>query len=80
MYVCMYVRVLQHAMKAVMKEEEQYSAFTDLCCDIYNILRENSALLVGTLTLTFLRTPTTLTYFFLPVYTYCITWKKPQNK
>ena len=33
-------------MKAVMKEEEQYNAFTDLCCDIYNILREHSALLV----------------------------------
>ena len=33
-------------MKAVMKEEDQYSAFTDLCCDIYNILREHSALLV----------------------------------
>jgi hypothetical protein len=41
-------------MKAVMKEEEQYSAFTDLCCDIYNILRENSALLVGFQTLTYL--------------------------
>eukprot|EP01036_Dinobryon_divergens_P029704 gene29704-38835_t len=39
--------VFTHAMKAVMKEEEQYSAFTDLCCDIYNILRENSALLVS---------------------------------
>lgn len=34
-------------MKAVMKEEDQYVAFADLCCDIYNILREHSALLVS---------------------------------
>lgn len=38
---------VQHAMKAVMKEEDQYVAFADLCCDIYNILREHSALLVS---------------------------------
>ena len=34
-------------MKAVMSSPEQYSAFVDLCCDIYNILRENSTLLVS---------------------------------
>ena len=30
-----------------MKEEDQYVAFADLCCDIYNILREHRALLVS---------------------------------
>lgn len=34
-------------MKAVMKDEDQYAAFVDLCCDIYNILREHSVLLVS---------------------------------
>jgi hypothetical protein len=34
-------------MKAVMKEDDQYAAFVDLCCDIYNILREHSVLLVS---------------------------------
>jgi phosphatidylinositol-4-phosphate 3-kinase len=26
---------------------EQYDAFVDLCCDIYNVLREHAALLVS---------------------------------
>ena len=38
--------VFTHAMRAVMSDE-QYEAFTDLCCDIYNILRDNSMLLVS---------------------------------
>jgi phosphatidylinositol kinase/protein kinase (PI-3 family) len=38
--------VFTPAMKAVMRPE-QYEAFVDLCCDIYNILRENSNLLVS---------------------------------
>ena len=38
--------VFTHAMRAVMTTE-QYEAFTDLCCDIYNILRDNSQLLVS---------------------------------
>lgn len=39
--------VFTHAMKAVMREEEQYEAFVDLCCDVYNILREQAILLVS---------------------------------
>lgn len=39
--------VFTHAMKAVMSGEEAYEAFIDLCCDIYNILREHSVLLVS---------------------------------
>jgi phosphatidylinositol-4,5-bisphosphate 3-kinase len=38
--------VFTHAMRAVMTDS-QYSAFADLCCDIYNILRDNSMLLVS---------------------------------
>lgn len=38
--------VFTPAMKAVMSPD-QYVAFTDLCCDIYNILREHSVLLVS---------------------------------
>lgn len=34
------------AMKAVMRPD-QYEMFTDLCCDIYNILREHAALLTS---------------------------------
>jgi phosphatidylinositol-4-phosphate 3-kinase len=34
-------------MKAVMSEPGHFEAFVDLCCDIYNILRENSILLVS---------------------------------
>ena len=26
--------------------KDQYAAFVDLCCDVYNILRENAVLLV----------------------------------
>jgi phosphatidylinositol-4,5-bisphosphate 3-kinase len=39
--------VFTHAMRAVMKGDEQYEAFVDLCCDVYNILRENATLLVS---------------------------------
>lgn len=43
--------VFTPAMKAVMcKDDEanvQYNAFVDLCCDIFNILREHSTLLVS---------------------------------
>ncbi len=39
--------VFTHAMKAVMQTETQYQAFVDLCCDVYNILREHSVLLVS---------------------------------
>lgn len=38
--------VFTPAMKAVMRED-QYEAFVDLCCDIYNILRDNASLLVS---------------------------------
>ena len=38
--------VFTHAMKNVMKPE-QYSTFVDLCCDIFNILRKHSSLLVS---------------------------------
>lgn len=37
--------VFTPAMKAVMSEE-QYDTFLDLCCDIFNVLRENASLLV----------------------------------
>jgi phosphatidylinositol-4,5-bisphosphate 3-kinase len=37
--------VFTPAMKLVMKD--QYESFVDLCCDVYNILRENSVLLVS---------------------------------
>ena len=39
--------VFTHAMKAVMAGPDQYEAFVDLCCDVYNILREHSMLLVS---------------------------------
>lgn len=39
--------VFTHAMKEVMETEERYESFVDLCCDIYNILREHSVLLVS---------------------------------
>lgn len=38
--------VFTPAMKAVMRPE-QYESFVDLCCDIYNVLRENAELLVS---------------------------------
>ena len=38
--------VFTHAMRNVMKPE-QYSTFVDLCCDIFNILRKHSSLLVS---------------------------------
>ena len=38
--------IFTHAMKAVMRPD-QYLAFIDLCCDIYNILRHNSQLLIS---------------------------------
>lgn len=39
--------VFTPAMKAVMSGDHQYEAFVDLCCDVYNILREHSVLLVS---------------------------------
>ena len=39
--------VFTPAMKAVMAAEGQYELFCDLCCDVYNILREHSVLLVS---------------------------------
>ena len=39
--------VFTFAMKAVMRGAGQYEAFIDLCCDIYNILREHATLLVS---------------------------------
>lgn len=39
--------VFTPAMKAVIGGDQQYQAFVDLCCDIYNILREHSMLLVS---------------------------------
>ncbi len=39
--------VFTPAMKAVMSGENQYEAFVDLCCDVYNILREHAVLLVS---------------------------------
>lgn len=39
--------VFTHAMKAVMSGPDQYESFVDLCCDVYNILREHSMLLVS---------------------------------
>lgn len=38
--------VFTPAMKAVMRDA-QYAAFQDLCCDVYNILREHAMLLVS---------------------------------
>ena len=38
--------VFTFAMKAVM-DQKQYEIFIDLCCDIYNVLRENASLLVS---------------------------------
>jgi phosphatidylinositol-4,5-bisphosphate 3-kinase catalytic subunit alpha/beta/delta len=38
--------VFTPAMKAVMRED-QYEEFINLCCDAYNILRENAMLLVS---------------------------------
>jgi phosphatidylinositol-4,5-bisphosphate 3-kinase len=38
--------VFTHAMKAVMRAD-QYDTFVELCCDIYNILRCHSSLLVS---------------------------------
>ena len=43
--------VFTPAMKAVMREPDQYNAFIDLCCDIYNILRDNSTLLLSLVSL-----------------------------
>ncbi len=39
--------VFTPAMKDVMRGEDQYESFIDLCCDVYNILREQSVLLVS---------------------------------
>ena len=39
-----------HTMKAVMRPD-QFDAFVDLCCDIYNVLRDNSILLVSLISL-----------------------------
>jgi len=39
--------VFTHAMKDVMGSGDQFESFVDLCCDIYNILREHSILLVS---------------------------------
>ena len=39
--------VFTPAMKDVMKGDDQYESFVDLCCDVYNILREQSMLLVS---------------------------------
>lgn len=62
MYICMSVYLKQgvkrerapfvftHTMKAVMRPD-QFDAFVDLCCDIYNILRDNSILLVSLISL-----------------------------
>ena len=38
--------VFTPAMKSVMRAD-QYESFLDLCCDIYNVLRENASLLVS---------------------------------
>ena len=43
--------VFTPAMKAVMRVPEQYDQFVDLCCDIYNILRDNSTLLLSLVSL-----------------------------
>jgi CRP-like cAMP-binding protein len=42
--------VFTHTMKAVMGDEN-FSLFVELCCDVYNILRENSGLLVSLVSL-----------------------------
>jgi len=39
--------VFTPAMKDVMKADGNYEIFLDLCCDVYNILREQSMLLVS---------------------------------
>mmetsp|Transcript_34230 Transcript_34230/g.75420 ORF Transcript_34230/g.75420 Transcript_34230/m.75420 type:complete len:1239 (+) Transcript_34230:443-4159(+) len=39
--------VFPPAMKHVMRGEDQFEGFVDLCCDVYNILREHSMLLVS---------------------------------
>ena len=39
--------VFTPAMRNVMKMPGQYESFLDLCCDVYNILREHSVLLVS---------------------------------
>ncbi len=39
--------VFTPAMKSVIGSDERYTAFVDLCCDAYNILREHSMLLVS---------------------------------
>lgn len=39
--------VFTPAMKCVIGGDQQYAAFVDLCSDAYNILRENSVLLVS---------------------------------
>ena len=42
--------VFTHTMKAVMGDEN-FEAFVELCCDVYNILRESSGLLVSLVSL-----------------------------
>ena len=42
--------VFTHSMKALMTDQ-QFGAFEELCCDAYNILRENSMLLVSLVSL-----------------------------
>ena len=39
--------VFTHAMKAVMSLDEEYEMFQELCCEVYNILRRHSMLLVS---------------------------------
>jgi phosphatidylinositol-4,5-bisphosphate 3-kinase len=43
--------VFTAAMRSVMKRDDQYEAFVDLCCDVYNILREHAVLLVSLISL-----------------------------
>jgi phosphatidylinositol-4,5-bisphosphate 3-kinase len=38
--------VFTHSMRAVM-DDDQFDMFTELCCDTYNILRQNAAILVS---------------------------------
>jgi phosphatidylinositol kinase/protein kinase (PI-3 family) len=42
--------VFTYAMKAVMRDD-QYEEFVNLCCDVYNSLRENAMLLVSLVSL-----------------------------
>ena len=42
--------VFTPSMKAVMSDS-QYDSFVELCCDIYNVLRENSSLLIALVSL-----------------------------